>query len=119
MKPGSHILVVDDDAFFRDLLRDVLTEHGFRISEAVNGDEAIKTFDREAADMAIIDLEMPRMNGLDVVRYIKGKNPHFPVIMVTAYAAVHTPADILAAGVDTLLQKPVPMEKLLKIIEQT
>jgi CheY-like chemotaxis protein len=118
MKPGSHILVVDDDAFFRDLLREVLTEHGYKVSEAVDGIDALKFLQQTSVDMVVADLEMPNMNGLDLTRQLKKERPQFPIVMVTAYAALHTPSDILAAGVDAFLQKPVPMDKLVKIIEQ-
>jgi CheY-like chemotaxis protein len=118
MKPGSHILVVDDDSFFRELLREVLTEHGFKVSEAVDGQDALDLMAKTSFDMAVADLEMPKMNGLELTRQLKREHPGFPVVMVTAYAALHTPSDILAAGVDAFLQKPVPMDKLVKIIEQ-
>jgi len=117
MKPGSHILVVDDNDSFRDLLREVLTEHGYRVSEAVDGADALEFLKKVTVDMAIVDLEMPRLNGLDLTRQIKKDQPRFPVVMVTAYASIYSPADILAAGVDAFLQKPVPTERLVKIIE--
>jgi len=118
MKTGSHILVVDDDAFFRDLLRDVLSEHGFRISEAVDGQDALKVLASTAIDLAIVDVEMPRMNGVDLVKQIKAKNPRFPIIMITAYATMNMPADLLKIGIDAFLQKPVRMDKLIKTVAE-
>lgn len=118
MKPGSHILVVDDNDSFRDLVREVLLEHGYRVSEAVNGQDALDFLKKVTVDMAVVDLEMPKLNGLDLTRQIKKDHPRFPIVMVTAYAAIYSPADILAAGVDAFLQKPVPTDRLLKIIEQ-
>jgi two-component system OmpR family response regulator len=118
MKPGSHILIVDDDGFFRDLLRDVFSEQGFTISEAVDGQEALRILETTKADLAIIDLEMPRMNGLDLAREMKSKYPGFPIVMITAYAEAQMPSDILSTGVDAFLQKPVPVDKLVKVIMQ-
>jgi CheY-like chemotaxis protein len=118
MKSGSHILVVDDDAFFRDFVRDVLSEHGYRISEAVDGQEALKMLETTAVDMAIIDIEMPRMNGLDLVHQIKARQYRFPIIMISAYATMNMPSDILKIGIDAFLQKPVPMDKLITTVDQ-
>jgi CheY-like chemotaxis protein len=118
VKIGAHILIVEDNESFRDLVREVFTDHGFQVSEAANGLEGLAVMERAPIDLAIVDLEMPLMNGLDFTKHIKAKNPHFPVIMVTAYAAFHSPAEILEANVDAFLQKPVPMDKLLKVVEQ-
>jgi len=118
MKIGSHILVIDDNDAFRDLLREVLTDRGFKISEAANGEDALQMMDKEFYDMAIVDLEMPRLNGLEFTKRVKARSPRFPVVMVTAYASFYQPSEILAAGVDAFLQKPVPMDKLVKVVEE-
>jgi CheY-like chemotaxis protein len=118
MKTGSHILIVEDNETFRELVQEVFTDHGYRVSEAGNGLEALAVMERASIDLAIVDLEMPVMNGLEFTARAKEKNPKFPIIMVTAYAAFHSPAEILAANVDAFLQKPVPMDKLVKIVEQ-
>ena len=118
MKIGSHILVAEDNETFRELVREVFSDHGYRVSEASNGVEALALMERYPFDLAIVDLEMPQMNGLDLTKHIKAKKPGFPVIMVTAYAAFHSPAEILEANVDAFLQKPVAMDKLVRIVEQ-
>ena len=118
MKVGSHILIVEDNETFRDLVKEVFGDHGYQVSEAGNGLEGLAVMERQPINAAIVDLEMPLMNGLDFTKHVKAKNPNFPVVMVTAYAAFHSPAEILEANVDAFLQKPVPMDKLLKIVEQ-
>jgi two-component system response regulator YesN len=67
--------------------------------------------------MAIVDLDMPRMNGLDFTRAVKKERPNFPVMMITAYAQFYSPGEILGAGVDAFLQKPVDFGRLQKAIE--
>jgi CheY-like chemotaxis protein len=118
MKIGSNILIVEDNETFRELVREVFGEHGYHVFEAGNGVEALGVMEQTPVDAAIVDLEMPLMNGLDFTKRAKEKNPKLPIVMVTAYAAFHSPAEILAANVDAFLQKPVAMDKLVKIIEQ-
>lgn len=118
MKTGSHILIVDDNADFRKLLKDVLETSGFTVSDASDGEEAIPFIEKGGIDLAICDLEMPRMNGLDFARWVKDHHPHIPVIMVTAYAQFHAPSEILASGIDIFLQKPIQIATLLDEIEK-
>jgi CheY-like chemotaxis protein len=118
MKTGSTILVVDDNADFRELLKDMLVSRGFNIKQAADGEEALELLEKESADMSIVDLDMPRMNGLEFSQKVKEKMPTFPIVMVTAYASFYSPAEILASGVDAFLQKPINIDKLIKVIEQ-
>jgi CheY-like chemotaxis protein len=118
MIPGARILVIDDNAEARALLKDILEEKGFAIFEAVDGQEALEVLDRTLIHLAIVDLDMPRMNGLEFTHRSKEKYPKMPVIMVTAYSQFYSPADILASGVDAFLQKPLDLSRLLKAIEQ-
>ena len=117
MKPGARILLVDDNADFREILKTVLQDKGFQIGEAQDGQEALERMASEVYQMAIVDLDMPRMNGLDFTRAVKRTNPAFPVMMITAYAQFYSPGEILAAGVDAFLQKPVDFGRLSKAIE--
>ncbi len=117
MKPGAKILLVDDNADFRSILKTILVDKGYQVGEASDGQEAIERMARETFNMAIVDLDMPRMNGLELTRAVKRTNPKFPIMMITAYAQFYSPGDILAAGVDAFLQKPVDFGRLQKAIE--
>jgi two-component system, NtrC family, nitrogen regulation response regulator NtrX len=118
MKAGSHILIVEDNASFRELIREVFGYLGYRVSEASNGQEGLALMEQASINLAIVDLEMPQMNGLEFTKRVKERNPKFPVIMVTAYAALHSPAEIVNANVDAFLQKPVGVDTLIDIVEK-
>jgi CheY-like chemotaxis protein len=118
MNIGSTILVVEDNAVFRELVQEVMGEHGFRVVEASNGAEALDMMEQIPTHAAIVDLEMPVMNGLEFSKRVKAKQPDYPIILVTAYAAFHSPQEILAANVDAFLQKPVSLDRLVKVVEQ-
>jgi len=117
MKPGARILVIDDNREFRSILVDILEGKGYQVYEAENGEEALEVMRRTPVQMAIVDLDMPRMNGIEFSRHAKARDPRFPIIMVTAFAQFYSPAEILSAGVDAFLQKPVDLERLTKAIE--
>ena len=117
MKPGSRILLVDDNAEFRSVLRTVLEGKGFLIGESGDGEAALVEMEKADYHMAIVDLDMPKMNGLELTRRIKAARPKFPVMMITAYASFYSPGEILAAGLDAFLQKPVDFARLQKAIE--
>jgi CheY-like chemotaxis protein len=118
MKVGANILVIDDNTDFRVLVKEVLESKGFSVFEAGDGEQALDLMNRTPFNMAIVDLDMPRMNGIEFSKLAKAKNPRFPIIMLTAYAQFYTPAEILSAGVDAFLQKPVDLDRLTKAIER-
>ena len=117
MKPGNKILVIDDNEDFRALLKELLEAKGFFVFEASDGEQALELMGRTAFNMAIVDLDMPKMNGIEFSKRAKAVNPKFPIIMVTAYSQFYAPGEILASGVDAFLQKPVDLERLTRAIE--
>jgi CheY-like chemotaxis protein len=116
MKPGSRILVVDDNDDFREILRAALIGEGYRVTEAIDGEQALALLTSSAIDMAIVDLDMPKLNGLAFSKTVKEALPDFPIVMVTGYAQLYSPAEILSVGIDAFLEKPVAMEKILEVI---
>jgi len=118
MKPGSQILIVDDNDDFRTMLAVALRSHGYGITKAVDGEEALVKLRTTDNDMAIVDLDMPKLNGLALSKKVKDAAPDFPIVMVTGYAQFYSPAEIFSVGIDAFLQKPVPMEKLLDVIQR-
>ena len=118
MKQGSTVLVIDDNEGFRKLLAETLTLWGYNAAEAVDGEQALTIVEQFSPDLIIVDLDMPNMNGLEFTRQVKEINPHFPVIMVTAFAKFYTSDEITASHPDEFLQKPVHMDKLLEVIQR-
>ncbi len=118
MKSGSTILIVDDDDIFRKLLIDILSDRGYKLLEAPSGETALEVIEKQKPDVAIVDVDLPTMNGIELAKIIKGQYPQFPIVMITGYAALYTPADVLSIGVEAFLQKPIAMDKLLSVLTQ-
>jgi DNA-binding response OmpR family regulator len=79
------ILIVDDDLHVQRLYRDELMEEGYDVVVASNGEEAIRLFESENPDLVTLDILLPDIDGIQILRQIKEKNPKIPVIMSTAY----------------------------------
>lgn len=81
----KRILLVDDEEGIQLLYREEFEEEGFEVIAAYSGEEALEKFNREPPDLVILDINMPGMNGIEVLRRMKEINPNLPVILSSAY----------------------------------
>jgi CheY-like chemotaxis protein len=118
MKRGSTILVVDDEDLHRLIIKKKMEDNGFVILEATDGAEGLEILRTMHTDVAIVDLEMPVMDGMEFTKWVKEINPNFPIIMITAHAADFSPKEIITSNVEAFMHKPIDMDELLKVIER-
>jgi two-component system, chemotaxis family, chemotaxis protein CheY len=112
-KLGARVAVVDDDRLVRELLKGILREDGFQIAgEAANGQAAIALCESEKPDIVCLDLEMPRMNGIDALKAIKAKCPSAHVIMFAGEADVNSVREAVTNGADGYIIKPFRAAKV-------
>lgn len=111
--PSSKLLVVDDNRDFVELLKVLLCRQGFDVSCAYSGPECLETVQREGADLIILDVMMPQMDGLQVCAELKRIAPSIPVILVTAKDDLATRAAAMALGVREYFTKPVNIQDFL------
>lgn len=107
------ILVVDDEASHRMMLKAHLNEEGFDVIEASDGQEAIDLVGRYFYDLILMDIRMPVMDGVEALTRIKKISPAIPVIMMTAYGSIDSAVEALKTGADDYLTKPLDMDELL------
>ncbi len=114
------ILLVDDSRTIRNIQKNVLAQMGYTdILEAGDGVEALKLLESEAPDLALVDWNMPNMDGLTLVGRIRQKDTALPLIMVTTEAEKGRVIEAIKAGVNNYLVKPFTGEVLSAKIEQT
>jgi two-component system response regulator HydG len=117
MKP--QILIVDDDAAHRRMLETVLSAEGYETDHAVDGREAVEAVESRFYDLALIDIRMNRMGGIEALQRIKQINPGIAVIIMTAYASVATAVEALKSGADVYLTKPLDIDELKILVQKT
>jgi two-component system, sensor histidine kinase RpfC len=117
----QHVLVADDNRTNRNVLAAILESAGHRVTMAADGDEALEALEKGGFDILLLDVNMPRLNGIDACsmwRQIEGGRQHLPIIGVTADATADTEQKCRNAGMDMRITKPVDAKLLLASIEQ-
>lgn len=116
-----HILVADDNRTNRNILAAILETAGHQVTMAADGDEAIEFLRSGGIDILLLDVNMPRLNGIETSimwRKMEDEAAHLPIIGVTADATAETEASCLAAGMDMRITKPVDAKLVLNIVNQ-
>src|SRR5205807_4211476 len=109
---SARIMVVDDDPQIRRVLRTALVAQGYEAIDARNGEEAVERLSEEKPDLIILDVNMPRMNGLEACRVIRSTSD-IPIIMLTVRDAESDKIQALDAGADDYVTKPFSSPELL------
>ena len=117
--PCPSILLVDDDIDICENMADILSDMGYRVNVAHDGMSALELVRLQPYDIALLDLKMPGMNGLELYREIKRLRPGTVAMLVTAHATQATTDEALTAGTSHVLSKPVDMPRLLGLIDES
>lgn len=103
---GASVLVVDDDPDIREVLKDRLESLGYAVSTVPSGEEALKFLEKQNPQMVLLDIEMPGMNGLEVLREIRKREIDVVVLMITAYGTVERAVEAMREGAYDFIPKP-------------
>ena len=114
------VLIAEDNAVNRELLREVLESHGYDVIEAVDGQEALGKLEESRPDLVLLDINMPVLDGFAVIRRIRDNAllSQLPVIAVTAYAMKDDREKVMTAGFDGYVAKPINSAALFREIER-
>jgi DNA-binding NtrC family response regulator len=118
-QPKLRILVVDDDPDILTLLRHRLEQLGYAVSTAANGPEALRRIASEPPALVLLDLKLPRVSGLEVLKQIKQSSPECMVIVMTAYATVEKAVEAMKEGAYDFLTKPLTPGHLELVVQKT
>lgn len=113
---AQRILVIDDDESVRDLLDTFFKDQGFDVTTAANGKEGLELLKKESFDLFIVDLIMPEMGGIDLLRAVSNLNIDTPSIVITAFATVNTAIEAMKLGAFDYVTKPFSLDELLIIV---
>ncbi|MBW1772852.1 MAG: FAD-dependent oxidoreductase [Deltaproteobacteria bacterium] len=112
------ILIVDDELVVRDSLKEWLEDEGFRVDMVESGAEALERLAKESFHLMLLDIKMPGMDGVEVLKRAREIHPELPVVMMTAYATVETAVEAMKIGAMDYLMKPFDPDSLVPLIVQ-
>lgn len=112
------LLYVEDDVALREQFVRVLKPKFKQIYEASDGAEALELYETQKPHMMVIDINLPKLNGLDVVESIRKTNTHMPIVVLSAYSDKEKLLKAIKLGLADYLVKPVPYKKLLSVLEK-
>jgi DNA-binding NtrC family response regulator len=115
---GETILVVDDDPYIQEALGDRLESLGYRVARASDGKQALELIDHQDPQMVFLDIEMPGMKGLDVLREIRAREKDFPIVMITAYGSVDLAVEAMKEGAYDFIPKPFKANHIALVVEK-
>jgi DNA-binding NtrC family response regulator len=119
MATTAALLIADDDLVALELLAEVLSAEGYRVRTAPGGKECLSLAENEPFDLAIVDLRMPDVDGLQVIRRLASIQPEMPVLILTAFATIDTAIEAIREGAYDYLSKPFRMEELKILVRRT
>ncbi len=112
------VLIVDDEESVVQSIAGVLEDEGFEVAQAKGGEEAIKAFQEEEPDVTLLDIWMPGMDGIEVLKRIKGMAPDCQVIMISGHATISTAMTSVKLGAFDFLEKPLSLDALLMTVRR-
>jgi len=113
-----HLLFVDDESALRALMAERLSERGFEVSEAENGEKAVQLLDQFAFDIVITDLRMPGVDGGQVIEAARERYPGIIAIVITGYGTVKDAVDAIKRGASDFIAKPFQFDELMHVLQK-
>ena len=111
------ILVVDDEPDIRELIQDILVDEGYKVSVAANGEEARTAFSTQEPGLTLLDIWMPDVDGISLLKEFKEQDSHAPIVMMSGHGTIETAVEATRLGASDFIEKPLSMAKLLRGIE--
>jgi DNA-binding NtrC family response regulator len=118
MVKNARILIVDDDENIRKTMQTILEDEGYVVDLATTGNEAVEMTQKTAYNVALLDIRLPDMEGVELLQLMKDNVPRTRKIMVTGYPSMQNAITALNKNADAYLIKPVDVEKLLDMVKE-
>jgi DNA-binding NtrC family response regulator len=114
----TKVLLVDDEKEFLDLMGERMTERGMAVEKAASAADAIKLTEEQSFDAIVLDLMMPEMDGIQVLKTLKAKHPELQVILLTGYGSIEKGVEAMRQGAIDFMEKPADLEVLTEKIKK-
>src|SRR5512138_1744628 len=114
----SKVLIIDDERSILDSLSSILTDEGFTVSKAMDGKEGLTLYQTEKPDIVLLDVWMPELDGIQVLRKIKNIDQNAIVIVISGHGTISTAVEAVKVGAYDFLEKPLSIEKVLEVVKR-
>src|SRR3989338_2682445 len=111
------VLVVDDEKDIRDALSAVLDDEGYTVASAGSSEEAMKKLEAGPAEIVLLDIWLPGMDGIEALKEMKKRHPEIPVIMISGHASIETAVKATKLGAYDFIEKPLSLDKVIITVE--
>jgi DNA-binding NtrC family response regulator len=118
MEHKGKIHIIDDEPIIHEVLGDLLTSEGYAVVNSANGEEALERHSSQTFDLILLDLLMPGMDGIEVLKLLKKRDPRSVIIIITAYASVESAISAMKIGAFDYVQKPFKHDELLLTVKR-
>lgn len=118
MNQGGHILIIDDEASLRQTMARILLRAGFQVTTVSSGRESFAVLNEQPLDLVYLDIRLPDMNGLEILKTIRSQFPELPIILFTAQPDLHSAVEALRSGATDYLMKPLKPEMVIERTRQ-
>lgn len=118
MAKNRMIHIIDDEPIIHDVLGDLLTSEGYTVETSLSGEEALNKHSYQTYDLILLDLLMPGMNGIEVLKKLKKIDPYAVIVIITAYASVESAISAMKTGAFDYIQKPFKHDELLLTVKR-
>jgi len=118
MDSGARILIVDDDENIRKVLMAILEDKGYQMEAVGSAREAIKKTDKKFYNLALIDIRLPDMEGIELLMKMRDTTPRMRKIIITGYPTLQNAVDAVNKGADAYVTKPFDVERVLNTISE-
>ncbi|MBS1627196.1 MAG: sigma-54-dependent Fis family transcriptional regulator [Bacteroidetes bacterium] len=109
----SNILIVDDERAIRNVLKDILSNEGYKVEEATDGEDALKKFSATTYDLVLCDIKMPKLDGIEFLQKAIEINNDIPIIMISGHGNIETAVDAVKKGAYDYIAKPPDLNRML------
>lgn len=112
------IIIVDDEEDLRENLKDLLEFKGYNVIDFTNGEDFLKVFDSIQAHLVLLDIQLPGIDGIGILKEVKKRKPDLPVVMVSASSARGVLAEAMEQGAECTILKPYESGEILEMVEK-
>ena len=116
---NGRILAIDDEQNIRHLIKNEFSIEGYEVATAESGEKGLRLLDNHRFDVVLLDINLPKLNGIETLKLLKKKSPDTEVLMITGYGDIKSAVESIKQGAREYITKPFKLDEILALVKQT